>query len=72
MAQSILSLASLYLLIGAVVALVLLPLLGRIDRAARGAYGFRVLLAPGAVLLWPLVLWCTLRAIKRLAGRSTP
>lgn len=29
----------------------------RIDPAARGAYGFRPLLLPGLVLLWPLVLW---------------
>ncbi len=27
------------------------------DAAARGAYGFRPLLLPGLVLLWPLVVW---------------
>ena len=27
------------------------------DPAARGAYGFRPLLLPGLVLLWPLVVW---------------
>jgi len=30
--------------------------LDRIDASARGAYGFRPLLLPGLVLLWPLVL----------------
>ncbi len=29
--------------------------LDRVDAAARGAYGFRPLLLPGLVLLWPLV-----------------
>lgn len=29
----------------------------RIDPGARGAYSFRPLLVPGAILLWPLVLW---------------
>jgi hypothetical protein len=28
----------------------------RVDSRARGAYGFRPLLLPGLVLLWPLVL----------------
>jgi hypothetical protein len=31
--------------------------LDRVDAAARGAYGFRPLLLPGLVLLWPLVVW---------------
>lgn len=31
--------------------------LDRRDAAARGAYGFRPLILPGLVLLWPLVLW---------------
>lgn len=31
--------------------------LDRRDASARGAYGFRPLLLPGLVLLWPLVLW---------------
>ena len=29
----------------------------RIDPGARGAYAFRLLLVPGIVVLWPLVLW---------------
>lgn len=31
--------------------------LDRVDPAARQAYAFRPLVAPGIVLLWPLVLW---------------
>lgn len=31
--------------------------LDRRDASARGAYGFRPLLLPGLVLLWPLVIW---------------
>ena len=31
--------------------------LERVDASARGAYGFRPLLLPGLVLLWPLVIW---------------
>ena len=72
MAHVIISTASLYLMIGVSVALALVPLIGRIDPAARGAHGFRLLLMPGAILLWPLVIWCTLRAIKRLDRRSSP
>jgi hypothetical protein len=46
-----------YGLAGLVVALAFLLFgLDRIDPAARGAYGFRPLLLPGLVLLWPLVL----------------
>lgn len=34
---------------------------GRLDPAARqGSVGFRLLLVPGSVLLWPLLLWRTL------------
>lgn len=29
----------------------------RVDPSARGSYPFRVLLLPGVMLLWPLVLW---------------
>ena len=31
--------------------------LDRLEPAACGAYGFRPLLLPGLLLLWPLVLW---------------
>lgn len=71
MAHHILSAIGIYLALGVSVALVLIPFLGRIDPAARGAYGFRLLIAPGMVVLWPLAIWCTLRAIQRLP-RSAP
>ncbi len=40
--------------------------LDRIDPVARGAYGFRPLLLPGLVLLWP---WVVVRW-ARLAGQG--
>ncbi len=47
-----------YAAIGLLVALAFLAFgLARVDPGARGAYGFRPLLLPGLVLLWPLVLW---------------
>jgi hypothetical protein len=47
-----------YAALGLVVALAFLAVgLARVDPGARGAYGFRPLLLPGLVLLWPLVLW---------------
>ncbi len=39
----------------------------RVDPAARGAWAFRPLLAPGIVLLWPLVLW-RWAALERRGG----
>ena len=54
-----------YLQIGAAVSLVFLLLVGRTDRAARGAYLFRPLLVPGAILLWPLLLVRGVRAVLR-------
>jgi hypothetical protein len=65
MASTVVSGVSLYLLIGAVVALLFASLVGRIDPAARGVYGFRLLLLPGAALLWPVVIVLTLRAVQR-------
>ena len=35
----------------------LLTGLDRIEPSARGSQAFRLLLLPGLVLLWPLVLW---------------
>ncbi len=46
-----------YLATGAVVALAFLALGMRSDPAARGAYAFRLLILPGLILLWPLVIW---------------
>jgi len=57
-ASAIVNLAMIYLAIGGIVALLFLVIgLDRIDPLARGAYAFRPLIAPGIVLLWPLVLW---------------
>ena len=51
---------------GAVAAVFLLFGIDRDDGNARGAYLFRPLLAPGVLLLWPLVLWrwWTLEAVS--------
>ena len=70
MPHHILSAITIYLAIGACVALVLIVALGRIDPAARGVYGFRLLVAPGLVVLWPLAIWCTVRALERLPGSA--
>lgn len=57
MAELIVQGATLYLLVGlAVAAAFLLFGIDRVDAQARGAYAFRPLIAPGVVLLWPLVL----------------
>lgn len=57
-AALIVMLGQAWLLAGLGVALAFLLFgLDRIDPAARGAYGFRPLLLPGLVLLWPLVVW---------------
>lgn len=50
--------AEAYAAMGAVVAVAFQAFgLDRVMPSARGAYGFRPLLLPGLVLLWPLVLW---------------
>lgn len=54
--------------VGLVVGLAFLAVgIDRVDPAARGAYAFRPLLAPGLVLLWPLVAWrwAALEAARR-------
>lgn len=57
-AQVLLQSATLYLAAGFGVGMAFLLFgLERCDRAARGAHGFRPLLLPGLMLLWPLVLW---------------
>lgn len=43
--------------------------LDRLDGSARGAFLFRVLIIPGLVLLWPLVLW---RWWQLETGRTDP
>lgn len=72
MADTLLSIATLYLILGLIVALALIPLIGHLDPAARGAYCFRLLLLPGASLLWPLVIFATAQALRRLPRRSAP
>lgn len=72
-AMAIRHLAQGYAAAGLVVALAFLAFgLARIDPGARGAYGFRPLLVPGLVLLWPLVLlrWAAMaRAPEKGLGR---
>lgn len=56
-ASLLVDLALAYGLLGlAVAAAFLLYGIDRVDLAARGAVAFRPLVAPGIVLLWPLVL----------------
>ena len=43
----------------------------RVDESARGSYPFRVLLVPGVMLLWPLVLWRWL-ALERTPEPDRP
>lgn len=60
-----------YVFAGALVAAAFLTVgLDRHDPNARGAYLFRALLAPGLVLLWPLVAWrwSRLEADRRRGG----
>lgn len=71
-AEVILAVGMAYTALGAVVAAAFLSWgIGRIDPAARGAYLFRVLLVPGAVGLWPLVLY-RWRALARGEGETRP
>lgn len=50
--------AGIWLSVGCLVALAFLMLgADRVLEDARGVYLFRVLVAPGIVLLWPIVLW---------------
>ncbi len=57
MAELIVQSATVYAAIGGLVAVLFLLFgIDRIDPAARGAYAFRQMIAPGIVLLWPVVL----------------
>jgi len=57
-AEAILTGLSIWGIIGALIALVFLTIgIDRIDEDAQGAYVFRVLLIPGILVIWPLVLW---------------
>jgi len=58
--------AGVYLALGAVFALVWITLLaGRADPGARGAgIGFRLIIAPAAMLLWPVLLAKALKGFR--------
>ena len=70
-AAAIIAIAMAYLAVGAGVALAFLLFgLDRIDPGARGAYGFRALIGPGLVLLWPLVVYRWLLATAAHDARA--
>lgn len=47
-----------------VAAIFLLFGIDRVEPSARGSYAFRVLLIPGVIGIWPLILW-RWRALER-------
>lgn len=56
--MTLLMIGTWYLYIGAVVGVVFIVFeIGRLDENAQGAWIFRPLLIPGAMLIWPLVIW---------------
>jgi hypothetical protein len=58
LAEALIVAAQGYVWIGiAVAAAFLVWGVDRIDPSARGAYLFRLLVLPGAIGLWPLVIW---------------
>lgn len=64
-AETLVLLIEAYAMLGALVAVIfLLWGIDRVEPGARGSYAFRVLLVPGVVGLWPLVLW-RWRALER-------
>ena len=69
-AEIIINFVSTWGSIGLVVAIIFLSIgIDRIDEDARDAYVFRILLIPGIILIWPMVLlrWVTLEL-----GREKP
>ena len=71
LAKNLLTALEIYAAIGALAtAAFLLVGLDRIDPSARGAYAFRPLVIPGAILLWPLVLWRWLTLAKENGAGS--
>jgi len=57
-AELILLLTKIWGAVGALAALAFLSFgIDRLDDDARGAYVFRLLIVPGILLIWPLVLW---------------
>lgn len=72
MAEFLIQAVEIYGMIGAgVAALFLLFGVDRVAPGARGAYLFRPLVAPGVILLWPLVLW-RWRALERALHSGDP
>lgn len=68
-AEALTALAGVYLWVGVAFAVVFLGWgVDRVDPAARGAYLFRILAAPGVVGLWPLVLLAWRAALQRRAA----
>ncbi len=56
-AEIIILIAQIYCVIGFIVAVVFITVgLGRVERAARKAYLFRLQILPGLILLWPIVI----------------
>lgn len=61
-----------YLRIGAGVALLFALLVGRVVPSAKGgSILFRSMILPGAALLWPLVVYRTIRALTSPAKTET-
>ena len=57
MAGAVILAGQVWLGLGALVSAAWLTVgVGRVDEAARGAWLFRLIVLPGCVLLWPLVL----------------
>ena len=57
-AETLLELGRAWLAVGAVTAAAFIPFgAGRVEAGAVGAWPFRLLLIPGVLMIWPLVLW---------------
>ncbi len=65
--HALLDVAKLYGIIGAITAVVFVTVgVGRLDEGARGLRPlFRLVLIPGAVVLWPLTSWRMLKGFRR-------
>ena len=63
MGESVVTAIEWYLRVGVVVAIVFAIVVGRIEPSAKGgSILFRMLILPGATLLWPLIVARTIRA----------
>ncbi len=75
-AETIVRIVEVYGFAGMAVAALFLTIgIDRVDPSARGSYMFRPLIAPGVVVLWPLVLlrWLALeRGATQTAPRQRP